>query len=130
MLGEFLEILVDHVQRALKHGVKDFRNIGRRMAFQFVNNRGHRAQHLGLSCRRDGAPLVIVQNGVQQRMKLSRTNSGSLERETQSEMSLMVSFLTSRILFINNCLVTFSPLRAIAPLMFSDITLYTLSMSK
>lgn len=51
MLGEVLEVLVDHVQRALEDGVENFWYLIGDMLTQFIHNGGHRTQDLGLSCR-------------------------------------------------------------------------------
>ena len=58
------------------------------------------------------------------------TMAGSLERLTQPEISLSVSFFTVLILLIRGCFVTLSPLLAMALLMFSLITLYTFNISR
>lgn len=57
---------VDHIQCAFKNGIKDLRNLSCNVAAQFVYDGCHGAEHFRLSGRRD-VPLVIYQDGVQQR---------------------------------------------------------------
>lgn len=57
--------LVDHVQRALKDGVKDLGDLGGDVASQLVDDGRHCAQHLGLAGRRD-VSLVVYEHGLQQ----------------------------------------------------------------
>lgn len=64
MLWIVFEVLIDHVQRALEHGVKDFRHLRRDGAAQLIYNSCHRAQHLGLPCRRHFTALIVEQHGV------------------------------------------------------------------
>ena len=67
VLWKLFEILADHVERALEHGVEDFGHVRRDVALELVDDRRHRAQHLRLARRRHTAPLVVEEHGVEQR---------------------------------------------------------------
>lgn len=67
VLWEILEILLDHIQRTLEHGVKDLRYLRRDAHFQFANDGRHCAQHLGFTCLRHLASLIVQQDGIEQR---------------------------------------------------------------
>lgn len=58
--------LVDHVQSALKDGVKDLGDFSRDVDSQLVDNGCHGAEDLGLTGSGDIA-LVVDEDGVQQR---------------------------------------------------------------
>lgn len=63
-------------------------------------------------------------------MKFSITICESFDLDTHSEMSVSVSFLTTCIALISGWLLIASPFSAIACVMFSDMILYTFSMSR
>lgn len=63
-------------------------------------------------------------------MKFSITICESFDLDTHSEMRVSVSFLTTCMALISGWLLMARPLRAIACVMFSDMILYTFSISR
>lgn len=57
--------LVDHVQGALEDSIKDLGDLTGNVSSQLVDDSGHSAEDLGLTCSRDIA-LVVNEDGVQQ----------------------------------------------------------------
>ena len=49
VLGELFKVLVDHIERALEHGIEDLGHVWRNVALQFVDDGGHGAEHFGFA---------------------------------------------------------------------------------
>ena len=67
VLGELFEVLVDHVQGALEYSLEDFGDLRRDRPLELVDGRRHGGEDLGLPGRRDRAPLVVEEDGVEER---------------------------------------------------------------
>ena len=64
VLGEVLEVLVDHLERHLEDVVEDARHLGHQVLLQLLHRRGEERQHLRVA-RLGGRAPVVRQHGLE-----------------------------------------------------------------